>query len=136
SNLASGTTAASTAPVATVTLSPASASLAVGATQPLTATLKDAAGNVLTGRSVTWATSNAAVATVSGSGLVSGLVVGPATITATSEGRSGTAAITVTAAGGGGGTLFRGNFGDNPFGARGGYEKPNKGTRPAKRPPG
>ncbi|PYP71541.1 MAG: hypothetical protein DMD41_12035, partial [Gemmatimonadetes bacterium] len=97
SNLASGTTAASTAPVATVTLSPASASLAVGATQPLTATLKDAAGNVLTGRSVTWATSNAAVATVSGSGLVSGLVVGPATITATSEGRSGTAAITVTA---------------------------------------
>ena len=97
SNLASGTTAASTAPVATVTLSPASASLAVGATQPLTATLKDAAGNVLTGRSVTWATSNAAVATVNGSGLVAGLVVGAVTITATSESRNGTAAITVTA---------------------------------------
>src|SRR5438128_7798086 len=91
SNLASGTTAASTAPVATVTLSPASASLAVGATQPLTATLKDAAGNVLTGRRVTWATSNAAVATVSGSGLVSGLVIGAVTITAMSEGQSGTA---------------------------------------------
>jgi len=98
SNVASGTTSASTAPVATVTLSPASASLAVGATQPETATLRDAAGNVLTGRSVSWASSNAAVASVNGSGLVSGLVVGTTTITATSEGQSGTAAVTVTAA--------------------------------------
>src|SRR5207245_10873817 len=70
SNVASGTTSASTAPVASVTLSPASASLAVGATQPETATLRDAAGNVLTGRSVSWESSNAAVASVNGSGLV------------------------------------------------------------------
>jgi len=85
-------------PVATVTVSPASASVAAGQTAQLTATAKDAGGNVLTGRVVTWATSNAAVATVSSGGLVSGLVVGTATITATSEGQSGTSAIAVTVA--------------------------------------
>ena len=97
STVASGTTAASTAPVASVTVSPASASVAVGQTLQLTATLKDASGVPLSGRVITWASSNTGVATVSGSGLVSGLVVSTATITATSEGQSGTAAITVTA---------------------------------------
>src|SRR5207253_9396851 len=58
---------------------------------------KDAAGNTLTGRIVTWASSNTAVATVSGSGLATGMAGGPATITATSEGQSGTAAVSVTA---------------------------------------
>src|SRR5437762_926565 len=84
------------APVASVTVTPASASVPTGLTFQLTATLKDANGNTLTGRTVTWASSNTAVATVSGSGLVSGATVGPATITATSEAQSGTAAITVT----------------------------------------
>jgi acid phosphatase len=51
----------------------------------------------LAGRTVTWASSNTTVATVSASGLVTGQVAGTATITATSEGQSGTAAITVTA---------------------------------------
>ncbi len=96
SNVASGTTAASTAPVATVTVSPASASLGVGATQPFTATLRDAGGNILTGRTVTWGSSAPLVASVTGGGLVSALVVGSATITATSEGQSGSAAVTVT----------------------------------------
>jgi uncharacterized protein YjdB len=83
-------------PVASVTVSPASASLTVGATTQLTATPKDANGTALSGRTVTWATSNAAVATVSASGLVTGVAAGSATITATSEGKSGTSAITVT----------------------------------------
>ncbi len=96
SNVASGTTAASTAPVATVTVSPASASVAVGAVQQFTATLRDASGNVLTGRAVAWSSSSPTIAGVSGTGLVSGLVAGPATLTATSEGQSGTATITVT----------------------------------------
>src|SRR5438445_731383 len=86
-----------TIPVASVTVSPGSASLQVGATQQFTAVTKDAAGNTLTGRTVTWASSNTAVATVSGSGLARGVAAGTATITATSEGQSGTAAITVTA---------------------------------------
>src|SRR5206468_10532504 len=48
------------------------------------------------GRTVTWSSSNTAVATVSNSGLVSGVTPGTATITATSEGKSGTSSVTVT----------------------------------------
>ena len=100
SNVASGATAAAgstPAAVATVGVSPAAPSVAVGQTLPLTATAKDSAGNVLSGRPVSWASSNGSVATVSGAGLVTGVAAGAATITATSEGKSGTATVTVTA---------------------------------------
>ena len=83
-------------PVASVTVSPASATVVAGQTVQLTATPKDVNGNPLTGRTITWSSSNTSVATVNASGLVSGVVAGSATITATSEGQSGTAAITVT----------------------------------------
>ena len=86
------------APVASVVVSPASASVPVGATVQLTASLKDASGNMLTGRTIAWATSAAGVATVSASGLVTGSAAGTATITATSEGKSGTALIVVASA--------------------------------------
>jgi hypothetical protein len=85
------------APVAAVAVAPGSASLAVGGTQQLAATLKDAAGNVLTGRTVGWASSNPAVATVTAGGLVTAVAAGAATVTATSEGQSGAAAVTVAA---------------------------------------
>ncbi len=85
-----------TVPVASVAVSPATASVAVGQTVQLAATPKDSAGAALTGRTVMWASSNTSVATVSGSGLVTASVAGTATITATSEGKSSTAAITVT----------------------------------------
>jgi len=85
-------------PVATVSVSPATASVAVGSSVPLSATPRDSAGKALNGRVVSWATSDVAVATVSSSGVVTGVAAGAATITATSEGKSGTAAITVTAA--------------------------------------
>jgi uncharacterized protein YjdB len=85
-------------PVASVSVTPASASVPQGQTAQLTATPKDASGNPLSGRVVTWASANTAVATVSPSGLVTGVGPGgPVTITATSEGQSGTASITVTA---------------------------------------
>src|SRR6266480_953937 len=83
-------------PVATVSVSPPTASIQQGQTVQLTATLKDANGNPLSGRTVTWSSSNTSVATVSSSGLVSGVTPGSATITATSEGKSGTASVTVT----------------------------------------
>jgi len=82
-------------PVATVDVSPASASMVIGATTQLTATPKDANGNPLTGRTVTWTTANAGVATVDANGLVTGKGVGTVTITATSEGKTGTASIMV-----------------------------------------
>src|SRR5437016_2258015 len=97
SNVASGRTAQRPAPVATVTVSPASASVAVGSAQSFTTTLKNAVGDTLTGRTVIWATSSPTVATVSASGFVTGVAAGKATITATSEGRSDMATIAVTA---------------------------------------
>ena len=96
SNVASATTAARIMPVASVTLTPATASVTVGSTQQLTATLKDSTGAALSGRTITWASSNSAAATVSASGLVTGIAGGTATISATSETVQGTAAVTVT----------------------------------------
>jgi uncharacterized protein YjdB len=87
------------APVAVVTVTPTPASVEAGATLQLTATLTDASGRVLTGRTVTWASSAESVATVGSTGVVSGVVGGSATISAASEGRNGSAAITVTAPG-------------------------------------
>src|SRR5207244_1695485 len=83
-------------PVASVTVSPATASVAVGQTVQLTATPRDSAGSTLTGRSVTWASGDTSVARVSPSGQVAGVAPGSATMTALSEGKSGTAAVTVT----------------------------------------
>src|SRR5438128_1039458 len=99
SNTVSGTTAAGAPkPVASVTVSPATASVMVGGTQQFTATLRDASGTVLSGRTVTWTSSALNVATVSAGGLVSALLAGTTTITATSEGKSGIATLTVTIA--------------------------------------
>src|SRR5439155_22693038 len=84
-----------TVPVASVPVSPATATIAVGQPVQLAATPKDSAGAALTGRTVTWTSSNASVAIVSSSGLVTGSVAGTATITATSEGKTGSAAVTV-----------------------------------------
>jgi hypothetical protein len=89
-------------PVASVVVTPAVLSVPVGSVVQLTATTKDSAGNVLTGRGVTWASSNPAVAATSGSGLVTAGAAGVATITATSEGKNGMATVTVTASSGGG----------------------------------
>jgi uncharacterized protein YjdB len=83
-------------PVGTVSLSPATATVRVGLTQALVATVKDANGTVTTDRPITWVSSAPAVATVSTTGVVTGVTAGSATITATAEGKSGTAAITVT----------------------------------------
>jgi uncharacterized protein YjdB len=86
-------------PVATVTVSPATTSVPMGQTSQLTAELRDASGNILTGRAVSWSSSQSAIATVNGAGVVSGVSAGTATITATSEGQVGTATVTVVAPG-------------------------------------
>jgi uncharacterized protein YjdB len=91
----SATITVSPAPVATVTVDPAASTLMRGATVQLVATLKDANGTVLTDRIVAWASSDDAVAIVSTVGVVSGMMPGAATISATSEGRSASASVTV-----------------------------------------
>jgi uncharacterized protein YjdB len=82
-------------PIATVTITPESAEIITGAAVQLEATLRDLDGSVLTGREVTWASSDEAVATVDATGLVTGVAAGTATITATSEGERGSATIMV-----------------------------------------
>src|SRR5213596_1911346 len=59
---ASGSSKVHVRKVAMVAVSPAAASVGVGQTVQLTATPKDASGNPLTGRTITWASSNAALA--------------------------------------------------------------------------
>ena len=95
SNVATGTTLAR---VASVTVTPASASLAENATQQFTAAVKDSSGATLSGRSITWTSSNSAVASINSTGLATGEAAGSATITATSEGAHGAATATVTSA--------------------------------------
>lgn len=84
-------------PVGAVTISPPSGSVQAGATLALSATVRDSAGSALTGRPVTWNSSAPGVATVSGSGMVTGVAPGSATIAATAEGVTGRATVTVTA---------------------------------------
>jgi len=108
--------------VTTVTVAPTSASVVAGATTTLQATVKDQNGNVMTGQTVTWSTNNAAAATVSSGGVVTGVAAGAATITATSSGKSGTSSITVTAASAGGTILFQENFEDGNLASRGWYD--------------
>lgn len=85
----------STVPLATITVTPATDTVIVTQTLQLTAVAKDAQGGLLTGRTMAWITSDAARATVSSTGLVTGVTPGTVTITASAEGKTGTASITV-----------------------------------------
>lgn len=84
-------------PVASVQVSPGNKALFVEESFQFNAETRDAQGNVLTGRPVIWTSNNESVATVSSSGLVTALSPGGAIISATSEGRSTPASITVSA---------------------------------------
>lgn len=96
SKLAPTITRAPAAAVTSVSVTPSTASIAVGATRQLTATVAPSGAT----QSVTWTSSAPGVATVSASGLVTGVSAGSATITATSTAdgtKTGASAITVTA---------------------------------------
>ena len=81
-------------PVAAVRLSFTSRSMQVGQTVQLVAEPLDGGGHVLSGRPVSWVSSDASVATVA-DGMVTALGAGAAIITASSEGKSAVATITV-----------------------------------------
>jgi len=88
---------AATVAVTGVTMSPTTASINTGGTQQLTATLAPANAS---NKSVTWTSSNTAIATVSATGLVTAIAAGTATITVkTADGsKTATCVVTVTAA--------------------------------------
>ena len=79
-----------------VSVTPATASVALGAQQQLTAVAQDQNGIAMSGKSFTWSSSDEGIATVDAAGLVTAVNGGTATITATTEGVSGTTAITVS----------------------------------------
>ena len=85
-------------PVATtVTVSPASAMLsALGETVQLTATVLDQRGQAMSGVTVTWASSDGAVASVGANGVVTAVTNGSASVTATVGNASGSATVTVS----------------------------------------
>ena len=79
-------------------VTPSAVTMVSGQTQSLVAAVKDASGTVIGGKTITWASSNTAVATVASDGMVTAVGAGSAAITATADGVSGSATVTVTAA--------------------------------------
>jgi outer membrane protein OmpA-like peptidoglycan-associated protein len=99
----SGKTATATVTVAqavmTINVTPATSSLtAAGATSQLAAQALDANGRPVTGKTITWTSDAAAVATVSGTGLATAVANGVAHVTAAADGKSGSAIVTVVVA--------------------------------------
>ncbi len=92
----------SSATVASVAVTPATKKLPKGSSQQFTATatFSDGTQAVLSPAVVTWASSAPAIATISASGLATGVAIGSTTVTAThtASGVSGAASLTVTAA--------------------------------------
>ena len=81
--------------IVSLVVSPSEIVLLVRDTRQLSASARGASGGALSDRSISWSTTNASVATVSGLGLVTGVGVGSAVIRATAEGVTGQATITV-----------------------------------------
>lgn len=86
------------APVATVTVGPG-LTIEVGTSAQLNVRLQDAQGEILSNedRIITWNSASSGIANVNLIGLVTGISPGETTITATSEGKSGSVTIKVTA---------------------------------------
>jgi hypothetical protein len=88
-----------TNPVATVALTPAAQTVAVGDSAGFWATLRDAQGAMLSGRTIAWAATDTTVARfefVWGQAVIlRALKHGTITVTATSEGKSGSGTVTV-----------------------------------------
>ena len=82
-------------PVASVEVSPSAETIGLGSTLQLTAEAFDENGEAVAGVEFSWESSDAAIATVDESGLVTGVAEGVATITASAGQAQGTAKITV-----------------------------------------
>ena len=87
--------------IASVTVSPNPVSVAVGATAPLTITVKASDGTVITGQPVSYQSLSGTVATVSTAGVVSGVSAGSTTVavTAGTTGNSVSSNVPVTVTG-------------------------------------
>ncbi len=85
--------------VATVTVTPSADTVAVGDTATFFAELRDAQGNPLSGRTVSWTVSDSSVARIEGAFgqtvVIRAVGSGASLVTATSEGKSGSGSVVV-----------------------------------------
>jgi uncharacterized protein YjdB len=84
-------------PIATVTVAVSPPSVLIGQTAHATATLKDSTGAPIVGRPITWQSSNSGIAAVGPTGDVTAIASGTAMISASSEGKSASSALSVSA---------------------------------------
>ncbi|HSG81991.1 MAG TPA: Ig-like domain-containing protein [Gemmatimonadota bacterium] len=84
--------------IGSVTVEPDSFALVEGDTVRLTATVRDTAGVLVTDREIQWSTSDSLIAKVDTSGLVDGIEIGTGVITASVDGVTDSALVTVTPA--------------------------------------
>jgi hypothetical protein len=83
--------------IATIEVLPTNLTLEVGqSASGLSATAKNASGTVLTDKTFTWASSDSSIATVSTDGKVTALKGGAVSLTASSEGKSGTSNLAIS----------------------------------------
>lgn len=82
--------------IQTVTLTPTTQTLRRNQTLQFTAVGKNALGNVVSGITFQWASSNSSLASVDNNGKVIALAPGTVNITATSDGQTGTSIVNVT----------------------------------------
>jgi uncharacterized protein YjdB len=86
-------------PVASLSIMPTTATVAVGGTSMLQATAYDSAGNPMAGLLLRWSTGNATVVTVNGQGVLFGVGIGTTYVSAESGGRTVSARVNVVTVG-------------------------------------
>ena len=85
--------------VATMELSPRTTTVLKDSSVTLAAVVRDAAGNPIAGRTITWTVEKSTIVQVSTAGVVKGLALGTSKVYATSQTQKDSATITVTATG-------------------------------------
>jgi uncharacterized protein YjdB len=83
------------APVDKVTISPATATVVRGQTQNTTLDIRDATNAVIDDRTPVYASADSSIATISPTGVITGVKVGKTTLTVTAEGKTATLPVTI-----------------------------------------
>jgi hypothetical protein len=81
--------------VTTIVVSGPPGSLQVGATFALAAEVRDQSGTAMTGKTPTWTSANASIASVSGAGVVTAVASGTTSISAAVDGKAGSVNVSV-----------------------------------------
>lgn len=92
------TTSPAVGPVASVTLSPETITVSVGNYVAMVATARNASGQVLSGKTFAWRSSDASIVAVGDTGVLRAVAAGVVTVHASVDGKEGSARVTVVPA--------------------------------------